>query len=266
MTWQTSGRRGWGVLMAAVGCAAVPSTGWALAFLNADLGVRSFAQHNTKSADPEVDVDRVSLPFAGSFEAVSQVATIQSDKVRNRISASWQSSTAGRVSHTTGFSINKDPDGVIASATSDGSVQYGDNFYSGNWVFQFRAEQTGLFTVAMVSTAQSDRGLFDAPTLVFNGGNWHLGANGECAAAALQCAGSREFAIAAGEVYTVQLFGGFSMTFPDGGSGFGTIKDELVTDVFWRVSAVPEPESYALMLAGLALVGAARRQRGHARP
>lgn len=72
---------------------------------------------------------------------------------------------------------------------------------------------------------------------------------------------SRELGHAAGDFYGVVSTEKIVSVMLGGGNGGGVGETYVLDDLRYGVAPVPEPETYAMMLAGLGLVGAAARRR-----
>jgi hypothetical protein len=160
-----------------------------------------------------------------------------------------------------------------ADATFNGQVTYGSGTFEGrsafgvNWIDVAPYTIPGTpaatafdsFQLLVVDRSDTGAGNFD---IVFNYDdiNWDVGGNGGLSAFV-------GYSNHAGEV--IELLGsGKSGTFLNGGA-YALAENSLNSDVTGRyvfeirTPVVPEPETYAMMLVGLGLVGAvARRRRG----
>ena len=111
----------------------------------------------------------------------------------------------------------------------------------------------GVEYTATFSLAGSQRGSAETGTVSFGGASldYALASSDPFAAFTLS--------------FTPGASGAFDLSFQNaGGDNLGALLDNVSVTSNGGVTPIPEPETYALMLAGLALVGCAARRRGRA--
>lgn len=220
---------------------------FATTYLNGTVDTGTNAQLDT-STDPKADSSSSAIPTTIAASSTSFVSdgtyTLVSYAYSN---ATWVSADAGTVGVEWGWSIGANGSGVVTQANT--------NAVPTNWSYTFTATGNGNFSgnyVVVGSGAkfglQSLYSTNDLSSVSF-GGNVNDPTS----------SGSFAVPLVNGQTYTMAVF-----NYGNIGNigGFDAVSDATAV-IDWTITydAVPEPASWAMMIAGFGLVGAGMRRR-----
>ncbi len=197
----------------------------------------------------------------GAFQSLSVDAfTLVTDGPNNRVfsnvstAAFWDSANAGR------FVIDEYSwDFKVDAAHAPAEVQFNEHDFGNDWFYSFIANGNGTFTMDVFVSAGGDRNGFRGFDLLVNGvvSSSLLDDDDPSIFTTLS------FGLTAGEQYTFALRNDAFRRVNEASDFDGIMSGQFN----WRIEdvitpgAVPEPSSWALMIAGFGLVGSAMRQR-----
>ena len=209
-------------------------------------------------SDSDLDTDGWS---GGAFQSLSVDAfTLVGDGPSNRVfsnvstDAFWDSANAGR------FVIDEYSwDFKVDAGHAPAEVQFNEHDFGNDWFYSFIADGNGTFTMDVFVSAGGDRNGFRGFDLLVNG----LVSSSLLDDDNPSIVKTLSFGLTAGEQYTFALRND-AFRRVNGASNFDGI---MLGSFDWRIEevitpgGVPEPASWALMIAGFALVGSALRRR-----
>lgn len=222
--------------------------------ISGSLGARAKVEANPLSGNPQIDFDSATwtgtpASLAVSAEAVSGEG-LRRGRAYDSAQASWESADRG--------TINFGPNGW--ELTDGGSTSVGPSFPDGSWTYVFTAEDSGMFQMSYNTARFGD--IFGVNTYQIHWLQRRGGAFVEYNSESLgdsslaNDAGIFRRYLVAGDTYQVQLFNNGNV-----GSAGGARAGWKTADFAWSISAVPEPGTWALAIAGFGVVGAALRRR-----